>query len=97
MSITLPYLPDNNRQYHSKCNGSMVNWKKHRRKMLGLCGSVMKSSHGLMAVSGKPNGGMSSEEAVRVLKSISSDPEEAFSFFKSVAQLPKCCSHYRNM
>ncbi|GMQ06867.1 hypothetical protein CsSME_00051298 [Camellia sinensis var. sinensis] len=57
----------------------------------------MKSSHGLMAVSGKPNGGMSSEEAVRVLKSISSDQEEAFSFFKSVAQVPKCCSHYRNM
>ncbi|GMQ02815.1 hypothetical protein CsSME_00048873 [Camellia sinensis var. sinensis] len=86
-NVNYTALTGNNRQYHSKCNGSMVNWKKHRRKMVGLCGFVMKSSHGLMAVSGKPNGGMSSEEAIGVLKSISSDPEEAFSFFKSVAQL----------
>ncbi|CAL5434940.1 unnamed protein product [Camellia sinensis] len=75
-NVNYTALTGNNRQYHSKCNGSMVNWKKHRRKMVGLCGFVMRSSRGLMAVSGKPNGGMSSEEAIGVLKSISSDPEK---------------------
>lgn len=67
--------------------GSVVNWKKHTREKVGFCGFVMKSSLGVKVGNITNGNALSSEEVIRVLKSIS-DPDEGFAFFKSVAELP---------
>src|SRR5262249_46262286 len=78
--------------------GSMAYWKKRKKKRLGFCGVAIKSQHELVAVKGKLKNGLSSEEVMRVLKSIL-DPSHAFSYFKSVAELPsvvhttETCNH----
>ncbi|KAK1394776.1 Pentatricopeptide repeat-containing protein, chloroplastic [Heracleum sosnowskyi] len=65
-----------------------LNWKKHRKKIVGKCGVSIKSLNFSEWVNGISKKKISSEEIILVLKSIQ-DLDEAFSVFLSVAELPK--------
>ncbi|KAJ0090780.1 hypothetical protein Patl1_12593 [Pistacia atlantica] len=67
--------------------GSMVNWKKHKKKQVGFCGYVTKSLNQVTVVKGKPRNRLNSEEVIGELKSFS-DLNSALSYFKSLAELP---------
>ncbi|KHN29634.1 Pentatricopeptide repeat-containing protein, chloroplastic [Glycine soja] len=68
-------------------NGSLVNWKKHGKRQLGLRVFETRCAHEVVVVNGKSISSVSSEEVIGVLKSFS-DPNSALSYFKMVSLLP---------